>query len=273
MAKKPAALELLPVEGTGNRFLLLDGMRGPVPDNPGGLALALCRAGSGSAFRPDGLLILQRPSPEGAPALVRMVLYNADGSRPEACGNGLRCIARVAVQRRHAPAGEFRIETDAGIRRVRAEAGQGPVTVEMGPAEVAPEPETLRCDALDVELTGTRVSMGNPHFVLGSESWTDDRVARIGAQFATHDAFPEGVNVGFPTGRSDGGLDLRVYERGVGETQACGTGACAAVAAAGLLGQPGQGGLCRVHLRGGPLDVQRDGDGVLWLTGAVSVGG
>ncbi len=273
MAKKPAALELLPVEGTGNRFLLLDGMRGPVPDNPGGLALALCRAGSGPAFRPDGLLVLQRPSPEGAPALVRMVLYNADGSRPEACGNGLRCIARVAVQRRHAPAGEFRVETDAGIRRVRVEAGEGPVTVEMGPAEVAAEPETLMLAGPDGELSGTRVSMGNPHFVLSPEAWTDERVARIGAQIATHDAFPDGVNVGFPTERSDGGIDLRVFERGVGETRACGTGACAAVAVAGRLGQPGQGGPDRVHLAGGILDVERDEAGVLWLTGAVNVGG
>lgn len=265
MAKQPANLELLAVEGAGNRFLLLDGLGGPVPDNPGGLAMALCRQGTGSSFRPDGLLVLSRPAGAGQQAQVRMVLYNADGSRPEACGNGLRCIARVAMDRGYASGPQFSVQTDAGMRQVRVEGDL--VTVEMGAATIVEQ--ALEIETQGVHVRGTLVSMGNPHFVLESGPWKDADVARLGSGLTSHVAFESGANIGFPTVRDDGTIDLRVHERGVGETQACGTGACAAAACHGW-----PSGMLRriVHLPGGDLGVQRDERGVLWLDGPVSLG-
>jgi diaminopimelate epimerase len=265
---KNAALELLPVEGAGNRFLLLNGFAGPVPDNPGGLAMVMCRAGGGSAFKPDGLLLLQRPSKDAPGAIVRMVLYNADGTRPEACGNGLRCVARVAVDRGYAAAGEFRVETDSGQRRVRVEAKKAPVvTVEIGQAELGAQWEELEVG--DERVRGRRVDMGNPHFVLEARAWNDADVARLGPALTAHAAFEAGANIGFPSLAEDGAIELRVHERGVGETRACGTGACAAAAVHGP-----ESGACQVPVRlpGGQLLVERDEAGVYWLNGPVSCG-
>lgn len=270
MAKKNknAGWELLPVEGAGNRFLLLNGLAGPLPDNPSGLAMVVCRASGGSAFRPDGLLVLQRHSKETPQAAVRMVLYNADGTRPEACGNGLRCVARVAVDRGYADPGEFRVETDSGLRRVRVESkGASLVTVEIGPAQLGDEWEELELEGGSVR--GRRVNMGNPHFVLEARAWTDAEVARLGPALSKHAAFEAGANIGFPTLAQDGSLVLRVHERGVGETRACGTGACAAAAVHGPASGASE---VRVRLPGGELLVERDGDGVYWLQGPVSCG-
>lgn len=271
MAKKKnknAALVLLPVEGAGNRFLLLNGMAGRVPDNPSGLAMVMCRATGGSAFRPDGLLVLQPHSKEMPRAAVRMVLYNADGTRPEACGNGLRCIARVAVDRGYADPGEFRVETDSGLRRVRVEVKAAKVvTVEIGPAQVGADWEELELE--DSSVRGRRVDMGNPHFVLEARAWTDADVARIGPALTSHSAFEAGANIGFPTLAEDGSLVLRVHERGVGETRACGTGACAAAAVHGPTSGTSK---VRVRLPGGELVVERDEDAVYWLEGPVSCG-
>lgn len=182
----------------------------------------------------DGLIVRWPVSGGG----VRMELRNADGGRAETSGNGLRCFALCLVHEGVMPAGGFEIETDAG--RVDAEVHPGPVgggavTVSMGRASVGgparPAP------ALGVGFTAYEVETGNPHLVLIGESLASVRIGEIGPDLER--ARPGGQNVEVVAPNGSGGLDLVVWERGVGLTQACGSGSCAAAAAArsaGLVG-------------------------------------
>jgi diaminopimelate epimerase len=247
-------MELLLIEGAGNRFAVVDGIGGRVPADPAGLAQDLFEHPPLPGFRPDGLLMML-PDLE---ADVRMAVYNADGSRPAACGNGLRCVAQAAVDQGYARPGRFAVATDAGLRAVEVDVDG--VRTSLGAAR------HLGTQVVGVEgqpLSGTAVDLGNPHFVLCRDQWRDEEVARIGAGLQTHPNFPGGVNVGFAM-RIEGGLELRVFERGVGETLACGTGACAAAVALTDLSEP-----VLVHARGGLLQVERAGNGDLWLAGPV----
>jgi diaminopimelate epimerase len=180
-----------------------------------------------------------------------MHIYNSDGSVAAMCGNGIRCVARHLADRRSL-AGDLVIDTDAGPKRCAVHrdrtGGVEAISVEMGPARWQGEEEFTPAGE---RLRAHRVSMGNPHAVFFGEA-SRERAARLGP--SVERAVPGGVNAGFAAVR-DGGLDLVVWERGAGLTDACGTGACAATVAAVRRGDVRPGAPVEVRLPGGALAI------------------
>jgi diaminopimelate epimerase len=235
----------------GNDFVLIEWPDGP--DFTASRVAAICDRHRGVGA--DGLLLLT--APQGADLAPRMVVLNADGSRPEMCGNGLRCAAfHWATRLPHgASSSSFVVRTDAGPRHCFVEqdaAHSASVRVDMG--EVSePAPFVLR----DPDLKLLLVSVGNPHAVL-LEPVDIRRVQQLGPTVCNHSAFPDGVNVGFAQVLSPTHIRLMVWERGVGLTLACGTGACAAVAAAAARQLVEHSTTILVDLPGGQLSVTLD---------------
>lgn len=233
-------------QGLGNDFIVLDRRDGgawPTRDE----AIRLCDRHFGVGA--DGVLIVAPDAVAGA----RMVVLNADGSRPEMCGNGLRCVAEFL----HA-AGALGacIATDAGVLPV--ERVDGLIQVQMGAARLG---EMQRVDG----WSGRPVDTGNPHFVLYADApWNPARIEALGPVLSTHAAFSAGANISFAHARSADQLDLVVWERGAGRTLACGTGACAAVAAGWASGVLN--GEVAVRLPGGVLTIGGAGDAI-WMRG------
>jgi len=202
----------------------------------------------------------------------RVVVINADGGRAELSGNGLRCAAQYLQDRQLTPAdGDLTLLTDTGPVRARREGAQwavdlGAVFAASGPPP-GPEPDV----ALEVAgrpLRGWAVSMGNPHLVIRvMDDGPTPGLAEAGAAAAAHPAFPDGVNVELARVRGEDRVEVRVLERGVGETRACGSGACATAAAlitARVVRSP-----VEIEMPGGTLQVRyggAPGDG-LWLSG------
>lgn len=248
------------MEGLGNDFIVVHAaLSDGLP--PTALVKSVCDRHRGIGA--DGLLWLTGKSGE----TPRMVVLNADGSRPEMCGNGLRCATRYLVDRGLAPRDQvFTILTDAGPREVRL-TGVERIEVELGPPELTPEalpakPERavetrtlpMGGHALRLEPGGpwvTLVSMGNPHAVAWQPDWTREDFLKAGTRLQHHPVFPEGVNLGWLRSCEDTSLVLEVWERGVGPTQACGTGAAAAAVVASL--ETGKHGTWRVQQPGGEL--------------------
>jgi diaminopimelate epimerase len=237
-------------EGLGNDFVLVD-----CTGEPSGLgpddAVKLCdrRRGIGG----DGLLLIERE-----PAL-RMTVLNADGSRPEMCGNGIRCVAGWLAAHGDA-ARELSVLTDAGPRVCHIETGadgEYQVRVHMGAATVLGE---LR-DASGRHYQ--HVDVGNPHAV-SFDAHEDTDLDDVGPAFQR--AVDGGINVELCTLR-DAAIEVIVWERGVGRTQACGTGACAVAAAAVHRGMMGSGEAIEVRLPGGALQIVVEEQGDVWMTG------
>jgi diaminopimelate epimerase len=252
------------LSATGNRFALIDGFAGDWPDDPASAARELCKGGV-----LDGLLLVGRPVAGGA---CRMQVWNADGSRAEMCGNGMRCVGRFVVEHGHVAAEEFDIESDVGrrsIKLLRKPNDQWSARVELG------VPRHVETRDVAVEGPGAArtwresavlVDLGNPHCVFFVDDPASAPVAEVGAALQAHAEFPHGTNVEFaaPSGHQ---LAMRVWERGVGETASCGSGACAAALAAILQGRVRS--PVEVSIPGGWLLVERDERGVLWLTGSI----
>lgn len=233
------------MEGLGNDYLFVDAIERPLPLER---APAWSQRWSDRRFGvgADGVIALQR----GERAPVRMAMWNADGSRGAMCGNGLRCLARFARARGHVDVDAFDVETDAGVRRVELLA-DGSVRAQMGAVRLWPERRVV-VGGVAFELTPADV--GNPHAVMFVADPDAIDVARFGAALQRHPDFPDGVNVEFVAAMAPDRLRQRTFERGSGETLACGTGAAAAVVAArarGLL----VGDRATVSLRGGALRV------------------
>lgn len=241
----------------GNRFAVLDAFEGP-PDDPAAVARQLCRR-----HETDGLLLGAAPVAGGD---VRMLVFNRDGSRAEACGNGLRALGRWALESEHA-GDEMVIETDSGPRHVTCFLLHGEVVAaraELGvPRVIAAETE-LAVDgrALDVTL----VDMGNPHCVLLVPDVGRAEVATLGSAIEVHERFPMRINVSFVQ-VDDRRLLVRTWERGVGETASCGTGVGASAMAAIVRGRARS--PLEVGTAGGRMKVDWDGAGSLFLTGPV----
>ena len=231
------------VSGTGNNFALFDGFAEQVPEDPRAAAMELCGAALATRakletklpekFQLDGILLLLPARETNA---CRMVIYNADGSRPESCGNGLRCIAMIARLREHVSSDEFTILTDSGPRAarvLRSDVSKEIIgaAISMGEPHIAERRVTLKTAHGAIEAT--LIDMGNPHCVVFVRDERETPVARLGPELEHHRHFPARTNVEFVSVRPHG-LDMRVWERGVGETQACGTGACAAAVAAAV---------------------------------------
>ena len=253
------ALSYLKVEGIGNDFLLVDRLSlGPdeLGEELGQLAQrapALCDRDSGIGA--DGILVVTAGT-DGAPA--RMIVINHDGSRPEMCGNGLRCVAHYVADRLELGERAFDVLTDAGALRCavleRQDDAHADVSVDMGPARFG---ETKTPPAAE----GRRfvdVSMGNPHTIafVGPDEDPEQLARGLGPAIEVDPLYPDRTNVEFARVNDDGSLTLWVWERGCGITLACGTGACATAAAAVAAGHLEAETWIPVHLPGGTLRIR-----------------
>jgi diaminopimelate epimerase len=261
-------LSFTKMQGVGNDFIVFDAPADArLPDAATFRRLADRRTGIGF----DQALVLQPPRQPGTDVFYR--IFNADGSEVEQCGNGARCIARLVSNRRASRAG-LRMDSLGGLVNARIR-DDGLVSVDMGVPNFDPAslPFIADCEAdlYAIDVLGQRfeigaVSMGNPHAVLRVPSVASAPVDSVGPAMENHPRFPKRANIGFMEVVDGGHIRLRVFERGVGETLACGTGACGAVAVGrrlGLLGPEVQ-----VDLPGGRLTVEWAGAGQpLWLTG------
>jgi len=260
-------MEFAKMHGCGNDFVVAHEV-GDV-EALGRAAPRLCdrRTGIGA----DGIVIVLPSST----ADLRMRIFNADGSEAEMCGNGIRCAYRYARARGLCAAGRAVFQTGAGL--VSTESAGERVRVNMGPPvlRAADIPVALSTDRVvdqpivvgNRQLRFTAVSMGNPHAVFHVDALTDELVLGTGALVERHELFPRRVNAEFVVVESRDRVRMRVFERGVGETLACGTGACAAAVAGILTGRHGS--PVAVELPGGQLDIEWGGrdDGPVWMTG------
>jgi diaminopimelate epimerase len=232
-------LQFVKYHGLGNDFILVEG---PLMDAARARRLCDRRRGIGA----DGVVTLLPPRTPGAAATMH--IYNSDGSVAAMCGNAIRCLARHLAETRGL-GGEIVIDTDSGPRRCTIQGGAPfAVSVEMGPARVGAD-ESFRVG--DETLPAARISMGNPHAVL-FDAPTVERARAIGP--AIERMVDGGVNVGFAR-PGPAGIDLVVWERGAGLTDACGTGACAATVAAVRAGAVRAGAPVEVRLPGGALEI------------------
>jgi diaminopimelate epimerase len=256
------ALPFRKMHGLGNDFVVLDARERPIPiTTERARALADRKFGIGC----DQLISLE-PS---AKADAFMRIHNADGAEVEACGNATRCIARLLM----AEQGRDRVvvETVVGLLDCRA-APNGQVAVDMGPARLdwRDIPLAKAMDTLHLDIAGdpVGVNVGNPHavhFVADAEAVD---VAGLGPRIEHHPLFPERINVEFATVLSPERIRMRVWERGVGITRACGTGACATLVAAARRGLTGRKAV--VVLDGGELTIEWREDGHVVMTGPVA---
>ena len=238
------------MEGLGNDFVVVEGFI-PEPDQ----VRAWCdrRLGIGA----DGVLAVS--GSEHAEASARMRYWNSDGSAAELCGNGLRCVARYVFDREWTESPEFVVETPSGLREVEMRA-DGSVRAQLGGYRVGGS----------VTAGGyrfTKADVGNPHavtFLEDAARLDGGCLDEIGPSMQRHQAFPEGVNVEFAAPLDGGAFRVWVWERGAGETRACGTGAAAVAAVAHAGGRAGP--TVGIRLPGGTLDVELV-DGTAWISG------
>jgi diaminopimelate epimerase len=260
--------QLAILAGAGNTFAVLDARDATHFGDRAELAKHWCAnpPGASGLERLDGVLFVE-PGEDGADR--RMVVHNADGSRPETCGNGLRCVARFARENGLVTSDVLTLATDAGVAELELLRENGEIVgarANMGaPRRIEREVE-LRGEF--GALRATLVDMGNPHCVLFVDEPASAPVHELGATLEHHARFPERTNVEFTAVRG-AELEVRVWERGVGETAACGTGACAAAVAAILAGRARS--PVDVQLPGGRLRVEWDGRGAVWLSGPCEV--
>lgn len=259
-------LEFVKMEGLGNDFILLDDRPGHIREYIfySALSKKLCSRHFGIGA--DGIILIMASNDHG----IKFRIYNSDGSQAQMCGNGMRCFAKFLYENKVTDKKELRIDTKAGtvIPRVwvNDDGTVDVVTVDMGEPIIKSrdvpflsENENAVDEVLnigDTEHRITAVSMGNPHCVIFVENADDVDVKIIGPVIENHDRFPERTNVEFIEVISDTELKMKVWERGAGITLACGTGACASLAAAHLTGRTGT--KATIHLDGGDLDIEWD---------------
>ncbi len=260
-------------QGLGNDFILIDNRHQVEPLLSPEEAARWCDRHFGIGA--DGV-IFALPGSNGADYTMR--IYNSDGSEPEMCGNGIRCMARFVADLEGVREKTYRIWTGAGmiVPQLRAD---GQVAVDMGeprltPAEIPTslQPAATANEVVDVPLSVagqdwavTTVSMGNPHCITFVDSVAAVPLEQIGPQFETHPVFPAKTNTEFVEVVNRGYLKMRVWERGAGITLACGTGACATLVAAVLTGRSDRQAI--VELPGGPLEIEWRADNRLIMTG------
>ncbi|MGQ9424872.1 diaminopimelate epimerase [Gilvimarinus sp. F26214L] len=259
-------LRFTKMHGCGNDFVMIDGVTQHVKLTPDKVRfLADRRFGVGC----DQLLVVEAPTHPDMDFRYR--IFNSDGSEVENCGNGARCFAKFVRDRRLTAKRVIHVETMKGSMTLEVQR-DGQVTVNMGVPVLDPGQIPFVADgqsetySLDLENAAgpepvdvSAVSMGNPHGVLVVPAVAEAPVQDLGSRIQQHPRFPEGVNVGFMAVLSRAEIDLRVLERGVGETLACGTGACAAVVAGRLRGLLDE--HVTVNLPGGRLGIRWAGEG------------
>lgn len=273
MSEVKKELRFTKMHGAGNDYIYIDAMAG-APSNLPRLARLVSdrHFGVGS----DGLVAIL-PSDK---ADFRMRMFNADGSEAQMCGNASRCIGRYVYERGLTDKREITLETLAGIKRLSLDVRDGKVekvTVDMGEPVLSAKHipvrsrngEKMVSESVSVcgkEYIITAVGMGNPHAVVFCDEPTDALVLGEGPKLETADIFPEKSNIEFVHVAAPERIEMRVWERGTGETLACGTGACAVAVAAVLNGLAGRN--VTIALRGGDLQVEwRESDNRVYLTG------
>nr|WP_232371463.1 diaminopimelate epimerase [Leptospira ainazelensis] len=261
------------MEGIGNDYVYIDATQTDVRLTPEQIQkLSDRNFGIGS----DGVIFI-RNSKQGD---FMMDMYNSDGSSSEMCGNGIRCVAKYIYDHGLTNSKNPKIETGAGVLEVDLKIGSGNkvdlVSVDMGKPILIPSKipvlwkneETIVDQILEIagqNLKFTAVSMGNPHCVIFVEDSDQFPVREIGPLIENHSIFPKRVNVEFVTVRGKDHLYQRTWERGAGETLACGTGACSVMVAGNLTGRSGKD--VRIDLRGGTLRIQWQESGHVLMTG------
>ena len=262
------------MHGTGNDYVYVDLWKEQVPDP---VQLAIDVSHRHFAIGSDGLILVAPPTEPGFAG--RMIMYNADGSESGMCGNGLRCVAKFLFDRgRTGGETKFRLQTGAGPRGAQVHPGPDGkarrVTLSMGEPLLVPRDIPTTLPALGAEseievggrvLRGTPVGMGNPHFVVFVEDVDNYPVHEIGPLVENHPAFPKRVNAEFVQVLGPGHLRQRTWERGSGETWACGTGASAVCVASRLRGLTD--GQVEIDLLGGRLSLSWPGEGDVHMTG------
>jgi len=257
------------MHGLGNDFIVFDA---PVPERVPSAATLRRLADRRTGIGFDQALMLSPPRRADTDVYFR--IFNADGSEVEQCGNGARCIARLVASRAGVTQRTLVLDGPGGTVEARLRT-DGLVSVAMGVPDFAPsslpfeaerEAESYRIDLPSGPVEFGAVSIGNPHAVIRVRSVRDAAVDTVGPALENHPRFPRRVNVGFLEIVAPDHVRLRVFERGVGETHACGTGACAAVAVGRRHGPLAE--EVRVDVPGGRLIVQWPGPGQsIWLTG------
>ncbi len=265
------------MQGTGNDYIYLDRMDPTLPPLPVSPAeLARLMSPRHTAVGADGLVLIL-PSDM---ADARMQMFNADGSEGSMCGNAIRCVGKYLFDEGYVQKTDLTVETLAGIKHLTLHTATdgkvSTVTVDMGVASLAPQDIPLSCDT---PLTDTRVSVmgdtyrltalsvGNPHAVIFTDAPQALDLSHIGPALEHHPLFPDRANIEFVRVTDRNTLDMRVWERGSGETQACGTGACASVAAAVFLGHCTPCTPITVRMTGGELTILCTQDLHLFMTG------
>jgi len=246
------------MHGCGNDYIYVNAMLHEVP-NPSEAAIAWSDRHKGIGS--DGLVLIDKsPVPE---ADFSMRIFNADGSEAMMCGNASRCIGKYLYERVYQK-DEIRLLTLSGVKTLKLHVNHGiveSVTVNMGEPILEDETQFVASQSLG---RGTFVSMGNPHYVI----FTDDidQVGETGRILECHPAFPQRCNIEFARVEADGSIRTRVWERGSGITQACGTGACATAVAAALTGKAGR--TSQIVMDGGILTIEwRETDNHVYKTG------
>lgn len=264
-------LKFTKMHGLGNDFMVIDGINQSF-DSAAAPLTQWANRHTGIGF--DQLLLVEAPSSDAVDFRYR--IFNADGSEVEQCGNGARCFVRFVVDKGLTHKQEIKVETARGVI-VPKLLDNGLVSVNMGkprfaPADIPFIAQTAEAITYSVQVGADKVSlscvnMGNPHAVLLVDDLDNAPVTSLGAALESHTQFPERVNVGFMQVMNRQEIKLRVFERGVGETQACGTGACAAVVSGIRLGVLDAGTPITVHLLGGDLSITwQEGEAVI-MTG------
>lgn len=266
-------MEFTKMQGAGNDYIYVNAFKEQVKD-PVQTAIRVSDRHFGVGA--DGLVLIC-PSEK---ADFFMDIYNADGSRAKMCGNAIRCVAKYVYDRGMTDKTEIAIETLSGVKTIRVFTENGRVTaarVNMGAPILAAREIPTTFDGENVvsqELTigetdvlVTCVSMGNPHCVLFVDDVEALDLERLGPKFERHERFPDRINTEFVRTVSPTEFDMRVWERGSGETLACGTGACAAAVASILNGRAERDRDIRVNLRGGQLVIRWHRNGDVYMTG------
>lgn len=238
-------INFVKMQGIGNDFILIDSRKSTVENRQWDqLAIDMCDRHFGVGA--DGLIIVW-PSTK---ADVRMQIFNSDGSEPEMCGNGIRCFAKYIYETSETKKEVLSVETKAGIIVPT-------LIIENGAVKAIEVDMGIPKDEGEIKLQGfnfKKVSMGNPHAIAFVDHFDNLSIAEIGPVIELDSHFKNKTNVEFARIINDHEIELRVWERGAGETLACGTGACAGVAAANLLHKTGR--RILVHLPGGNLDIE-----------------
>ena len=284
-----SGMKFTKMHGAGNDYIYIDCMDGTFGGDDSSILEDTSRIGEISerlshrhfGVGADGIILIL-PSRK---ADFRMRMFNADGSEGRMCGNATRCIGKYVFDNHHTDKKEITLETASGVKYLTLHTGEDgrvdSVTVDMGAPVLEPSAIPVSADSVadashisvcaqGKDFTLTAVSMGNPHGVIFVDEITDTLVHQVGRELETHPIWPDRANIEFARMRGDNEIEMRVWERGSGETMACGTGACATAVAAMLTGRTSEREVM-VRLLGGTLRIKWDpANGHVYMTGGAT---